>query len=414
MAVSEISGIAGTVSGGGGGVSNQGFERFAEMMLRMREARQQEAAQKLDTSFKIFDATGMMPSESDLKGPLKQLGVTLTPEMMEQLAQRGQELRTSRSEAAKTQTAQRHAAEATAAGAQMDVEKQQQRLALGQRLSQAPDEASRNRILREGLDLGLIDPKDLTDEDKWQMTLSRIDPNKPSPEPGVSMREYMDDAHARLVAGLMSPDQVAKNKQDRADQLARDAAENQYRMEQIGLQLRQARSEEERTRLEGQRVALEGKRFDLETKATEAKMFAEKYNAIADYIKSNKQGALDAFKSLYDARKAGVKVDQSVTDQVMRDFARSLAMRGVAVLDGKPVGIEEFQKVIETQEPKTWIDRILGRKEQTFLFESATKRGEDIEAAKGATEAKKPESTAKSVGRFLGGIASGKTQEAMR
>src|SRR5262252_7723365 len=137
MAVSEISGIAGTVSGGGG-VSNQGFERFAEMMLRMREAKQQEAAQKLDTSFKIFDATGMMPSESDLKGPLKQLGVTLTPELMDQFAQRGEELRTSRTEAAKTQTAQRHAAEATAAGAQMDVQKRQQRTALGQELSQAP------------------------------------------------------------------------------------------------------------------------------------------------------------------------------------------------------------------------------------------------------------------------------------
>src|SRR5262245_7197640 len=134
MPITQVSGIAGTIGGGGGG-SN--MERFAEMMLQMREAKQREAAQKLDTSFKLFEAVGAVPSESDLKGPLKQLGITLTPDMMEQFASRAQELRTSREEQAKLAKAQRVGAEATAKRETMDVEKLEGRQALGKRLAQA-------------------------------------------------------------------------------------------------------------------------------------------------------------------------------------------------------------------------------------------------------------------------------------
>src|SRR5499427_6085654 len=176
MPITETSGIAGTVGGGGGGGNT--MERFAEMMFRMREAKQQEAAQKLETSFKIFDATGIMPSESDLKGPLKQLGVTLTPELMDQFAQRGQELRTTRAEAAKTQVAQRHAAEATAQRERMDVEKQQAKLELGQRLSQAGTDDERQRITQEGIDKGLISLKDISDIDQFKMQIRGLPPEQ--------------------------------------------------------------------------------------------------------------------------------------------------------------------------------------------------------------------------------------------
>src|SRR5215471_727362 len=329
MPITETPGIAGTV-GGGGGQSNT-MERFAEMMFRMREAKQQEAAQTLETSFKIFDATGIMPSEGDLKGPLKQLGVTLTPEMMQQFAERGKQQQASRQQAARLSAAQTRSAEASATGAEMDVQKQQRRQALGQQLSQAKTDDERNRILKQGLDQGIIDPKELTDDDKWQMTLSRVDPNKPSPEPGVSMRDYMDEAHGRLVAGLMAPDVVAEHKQARADQLERDKNQLQAERDRIDVERRNAKSNEDRVRIEQKDAILRQKEFDLNTKVQQAKMFAEKYNAISEYIKSDKQGSLEMFKAMVEAKKAGVPIPDSLKEQAVRGVARSMMTRGVMV-----------------------------------------------------------------------------------
>jgi len=401
MPITSTSGIAGTYGGGGGG--GDGMERFAEMMLRMREMKNQEAAQKLETQFKIFDATGIIPSESDLKGPLKQLGVTLTPDMMQQFVQRGQQLRTSREEQAKTAVAQRRQTEAGAETAEFDVKKQRGRQEIGKRLAAATTTDEHTTILREGLDQGFITPSELTDEDKFQMALARV-PEKDRP--------LYEEAHGRQIAGLMSPDQIAYNEQKRTDDLKRDADQLKIQQDQLDVARRHAKTAEDALKIDRQRAALEEKRFGLETDIAKAKMFSEKYSAIADYIKSNAQTSVEVMKALVDAKKTGIPIDKSLQEQALRGVARSMMTRGVMVdKDGNPIGVQEFQRLIESDDPQGLIHRLFNIKDQTFIFESLGKAGEDIEAAKGAKETKKPESKAKSVGRFVGEVVSGKMRQ---
>jgi len=407
MAVSEISGIAGTVSGGGG-VSNQGFERFAEMMLRMREAKQQEAAQKLDTSFKIFDATGMMPSESDLKGPLKELGVTLTPEMMDQFAQRGQELRTTRAEAAKTQVAQRHAAEATAQRERMDVEKQQAKLELGQRLSQAGTDDERQRITQEGIDKGLISLKDISDIDQFKMQIRGLP---------AEQQTKMIENYDRHIAGMFSTDQLEKNTRDEAAAAAQDAATAKYRADQLDIQQQGITLEKDRIGIERAGLALRQKQEAAQEKVDRLHARAGIFKAIGDFMKENRSTAMDAMKELQIAKKAGYPIPPELEKRIGMQLAKSyLDMEITKDLDGEPLGLEALEKLSVGEVPAGIthpIDYLLGRTHTEYLFEPIRKGPAGIDAAAGEGSRdedqfvgprKPPPTRAQEVGSTIGSV----------
>ncbi|PWT78874.1 MAG: hypothetical protein C5B60_00480 [Chloroflexi bacterium] len=98
-----------------------------------------------------------------------------------------------------------------------------------------------------------------------------------------------------------------------------------------------------------------------------------------------------------------MEIPDSIKEQAMRGYARSLMSRGVLMdKDNNPIGVAEFQRLIESKEPKGLLDRLLGRKEQTFLFESLGKAGEDIEAAETGKKPEPPKSTSKRLGEFIG------------
>src|SRR5262245_30407421 len=404
MAVSEISGIAGTVSGGGG-PSNQGFERFAEMMLRMREAKQQEAAQKLDTSFKIFDATGMMPSESDLKGPLKELGVTLTPEMMDQFAQRGQELRTTRSEAAKTQVAQRHAAEATAQGQRMDVEKQQAKLELGQRLSQAGTEDERQRITQEGIDKGLISLKDISDIDQFKMQIRGLP---------AEQQKTMIENYDRHIAGMFSTEQLAKNERDEAFAKRQEADLKQYRADQLGLQKDELGISRSRLGIEREELKLRREEAEARQKTERLHARASIFDAIGKFMKENRSTAMDAMKELQIAKKAGYPIPPELEKRIGIQLAKSYLDMGITMdMDGEPLGIEALEKLSVGEVPASIthpIDYLLGRTHTEYLFEPIRKGPAGVDEAAGAgardQDQKPPEKPGVATGRTIGKILS--------
>ncbi|PWT77962.1 MAG: hypothetical protein C5B60_01915 [Chloroflexi bacterium] len=324
--------------------------------------KQQEAAQKLDTSFKIFDATGMMPSESDLAGPLKTLGVTLTPELKEQFAKRGEELRTSRQEAAKTQVAQRHAAEATAAQQQMDVEKQQQISAWRQRLAQAKDEPERMKILREGVDLGFHSPKDMLDEDQFKMQIANL--------PAGQQKELMTN-YIRTKAGMYTTEQLAQHEQDRADTMQRHRDQMQAEMEKLSLQQQGLRTEQERTAIDRKRLDYEQeiRRLDVGVRQQQAR--ASTFKAIDDLIKTRSTTALNDAKDLQAIIKGGGKPPQSLVDKIMLDVAQSKIKQEIVYdKEGNPMGLKDLEAVRAGKVPAGGWRGWFGEEETQYIYES--------------------------------------------
>jgi len=400
MPITEVSGIAGTVGGGGGG---NNMERFAEMMLQMREAKQREAAQKLDTSFKLFEAVGAVPSESDLKGPLKQLGVTLTPDMMEQFASRGQELRTSRQEAARTAVAQRKGAEALAAGQQLDLQKQQQRIELGQRLSKAESEEDRMKILREGVDRGLIAPKDMTEVEQFKLQIAGL--------PQKEQDTMLENFH-RTRAGMFSTDQLAKNTRDEqfAEQQRLDAV--RARMDELGLRTREVRTQEERTSIDRQQLALQREEALANRKIRKLQARSATFNAISNFMKENRQTAMDAAKELAAMKKAGYPLSPELEKRVSMELAKSYIQYGITEdMDGEPLGVEALEKLSVGEVPAGIshpIDWLLGKTNTVYLYEPLRRgpEGVDPEAGKGTRDEKPPEAPGTETGRTIGKILS--------